>query len=849
MDYGIGPSDITIEGDFERGQQYVPRARHLLTNLLTRMRVGGLQQGMDHWALDPKDGSYCYAIVAGSVRKAVIVVGAVSSDAGGGVRSYLAQIPDFLSGAVVGGTIPKVNPPAVERMTSFWPTQACADLHDMNPETQPSVRLAVEPYGPFADDLGYKGEAPLKYSQYVRLKPTMYSGLMRNVVQFLMGFGKQSSPSIYDKAKPKIHDPNPPVPPQQGNPDAGLTPYQKDLKNNGLQIRFDWRWFRTHGITRASDNRLWIVEIGSARGVLAFPLPMNPFTQDPKFAEKLEKLGDTAGQYALEHLGGWPTGESIPTVEVDSWKRAGLVIELASADDLRDFYSNGPFTSVLGWAFSLDGREAHNTCNGWDDNLQNAQHFALNLNIGNFRKVDPPMRAAALKAKFRSLVEKKEFKDRYPAVMAKIDRMENRDCDTFLYRDDPVDELFNDLDTSITLDPCASGGAHLSRVSKSALYAPGKYQSAIKFPHPELGYLVNHDMRSSGPIDANTRCDATMHVFWAQGQLKYVKYFRDPRPGPENVHTDDFEECMYVGTWHSHDETGPRSIGSQMYTNDFDARQEMPGTSTDTVRTSADYGYCAAAIQDDLEYPPRAWIFRSKRFMQTYRTKVVQGSAQSAVVTVPFFDRCAYYYTSVIGSDSTLEYGESYYVQLNDPYFCETWRNVGGWTHNDEHPDKCCICQYRTVRSPAPRYNPNGYSGGAGNCADFADSGPWCFLCDDADHMVYSIPEPPLPSIPGSVKGSDYHRITHLVNDSEFSPLLIEDTHFDALHFSKYWFIPSPDPDSMMTQYIETTCNAFGDGSSLMYWQQPNEGQTVLRGGPFPPEYQDGNITFIGVVP
>lgn len=214
MDYGIGPSDITIEGDFERGQQYVPRARHLLTNLLTRMRVGGLQQGMDHWALDSKDGSYCYAIVAGSVRKAVIVVGAVSSDAGGGVRSYLAQIPDFLSGAVVGGTIPKVNPPAVERMTSFWPTQACADLHDMNPATQPSIRLAVEPYGPFADDLGYKGEAPLKYSQYVRLKPTMYSGLMRNVVQFLMGFGKQSSPSIYDKAKPKIHDPNPPVPPR-----------------------------------------------------------------------------------------------------------------------------------------------------------------------------------------------------------------------------------------------------------------------------------------------------------------------------------------------------------------------------------------------------------------------------------------------------------------------------------------------------------------------------------------------------------------------------------------------------------------------------------------------------------
>lgn len=848
MDYGAGPADIAIEGDVTRGHQYVPRARHMLANLLARMRVGGLQQGMDHWVLDESDGSYAYAIVAGGVRKVIIVVGEVAGEPGGGVRSVVSQIPDFLSGIVVGGTMPAQNPPPpdVLKMTSFWPTPRCADLFNMSGSTQPSARLAVEPYSVF-DELRFQGEAPIKYSQYVKLKPTMYSGMMRYVVQFLMGFGRQINDSIYDKTKPKIHQPAPtPTPP--GNPDANLSKYEKDVKDNGRQIRFDWRWFRTHGITKASDGTLWIVEIGSARGVLAFRLPVNEFTRDPKFRQKLDKLGDEAGTFALDQLGAWPTGESIPTTAVDSWKRAGLVLELAPVSDLSDFYSNGAFSAQMGWAFSPDGREAHNTCNGWDGDMQNAQHYAVDISIGAFREVDPPRQARTLKAKFRSLADKDGYKGRYPAVIAKIDRLENRDCDSYVQRTDPADALFDDLD-NLQLDPCASGSAHLSLVSRSPLYYPGKYQIMIKFPWPELGYLLSHDMRSSGPV-ADTRCDATLHVFWAQGQLKYVKYFRDPRPGPENVHTDDFEECMYVGTWHSHDETGPRAISPQMYTSDFDARQELSGSTSDTVTTSADYGYCGVYFSDNPFNLTQSWLFREKRFMQTFKTKVVNGNSQGAVVTVPFYDRCAYYFTSVLGSQSTQEFGGASYVSLSDPWWCETWRNFGGWTSgHDEHPDHCCICQVRTVRSPAPRYNPAGYNNADGNCADFADSGPWCFVCDNAEAMTYYIPEPPLPTFPSTAKGSDFHRITHLVNDTDFSPLLIEDVHLDYLTYATYWFIPSPDPDSGFTQYLDVTHNAFGDGQALKYYFQPNEGPIKTLGAPFPPGYNGENITFIGVVP
>jgi len=851
VDYGeFGPASIAIEGDVTRGAQYVPRAKHMLANLLARMRVGGLQQGSDHWVLDENDGSYAYAIVAGAVRKCVIVVGEVNGESQG-VASFVAQVPDFYSGIVVGGTIIGKDDPQNKqqrKLHAFWPTPHCAQLFKLPTSTFDTVKLAVDPYNVFFSDLGNtNSESPLVFSQYLKLKPTMYSGLMRQVVQFLMGFGKQAKKSIYDKAQPKIKAKKP-LPAPANNPDANLTTYQRDVKKNGVQIRFDWRWYRTHGITKATDGTLWIVEVSNSRGVLAFRLPINSLTLDPKFRKKLENLGDDAGLYALDHLGAWPTGESIPTTSVDSWKRAGLVIELATQNDMQPFYHNGAFSSQMGWAFSPDGREAHNTCNGWDGDMQNAQHYALDISIGNFRKVDPPKGAQALKARFQSLQGQKEFQDRYPAIMAKIDRLSDRDCDSYIERTDPADELFNDLD-SVQLDACAAGSAHLSLVSKSPLYYPGKYQIMIKFPWPELGYLMSHDMRSSGPV-ADTRCDATVHVFWAGGELKYVRYFRDPRPGPTNVHTDDFEDCMWVGTWHSHDETGPRPIGPQMYTNDFDARQETASETVDTTITSKDLGYWEVGIQDDLVYPPHAWLFRSKRFLRTTSIKRVQGAGQGAAVTVPFYDRCAYYFTSVVGSSSTQVFGGTDYPILYDPWFCNTWRNFGGWTSgHDEHPDKCCICQARTVTSPAPVYAYGGYSGGAGDCADFADEGPWCFVCDNADAMVYALPAPPPPIMPNYVQGADFHRITHLVNDSEFSPILVEDAHFDGLHYERYWFIPSPDPDTLLTQYIDTTCNAFGEGNAVRYMFQPNEGPVKTLGGPFPPSFNGEGITFVGVVP
>lgn len=824
-----------MEGDIERAQTYIPRAKQVLRGLLGRLKIGGLDVGMDHWVL--ADDAYCYAIVAGSVRKAVIVVGDVVAPGGLVEQGIIPQVPDFVSGVVLGGTIYKDEETNQAKIAAFWPTERTEELHGLSGQA-PSARLAVKPFQAFEQELGPPVESNSKFSQYLKLKPTMYSGMMRKVVQFLMGFGKQISRSIYDKAEPRIRLP-------AGEEEAEPTKYQKDVRAEGVQIRFDWRWFRTHGIVVASDDRLWLVEIGSTRGVIARPLPEHNITRDPKFREKLEGLDDQAGIDALDLFGAWPTGEAFPGAAMDSWIRAGLVIQLAAKEDMDLFYQSAPYSSVLGWAFNERGSEAHNTCVTIQNDVQYSSHFGMNLSIGSLAEADPPPNgAASLKERFADLAHKQGYEDRFPAIMAKIDRLTQSQCDTFRHQSGPADWLFDDLD-ALVLEPICTGSANLYLVSKSPIYYPGTYQRMIKFPHPELGYLVSHDMRLTGPLgEVPGRCDATMHVFFAGNELKYVKYYRDTRPRSTVENTNDFEDCMYVGTWTSHEESEARHIPDMMYTSDFDDRAEIPtSTTTDTVIKGTLIGYTHVFYNDNPFNLTQAFLYRTRTFRRDANIVVVTGHSLTAAVTVPFNDRCAYYYTKADGFGSRQVINVSSYISLNDPWFCETWRNFGGWTSGHAvHPDECCVCVARTVRSPAPRYNPS-------TCSDFADSGPWCFTCDNAETMAYLIFLPPPVAEPGSSETDVVNRITHLVNDTEFSPVHIEEVEKTQSNYQRYWFIPSPDPDSRIVQYLDVTHNALGTAEAMRYYKEPNSGPILHLGGPFPPGFVDQNITFIGVVP
>lgn len=846
-----GVTSISIEGDQDAGQIYVPRAAKLLRRLVERVNLGGVQTASDFLRLD--DTAYCYAIVAGHVAKAVIVVeGSREVQYPVPPPAVVPQIPDFYSGVVLGGVIPVppvTTPPTPKTLQSFWPTPGCARLFGLSGETQPVQKLTVEPFDEFSGVLGPSEEYQVPpYSQYVKLKPTMYSGSMRGVVQLLMGFGRQQKKSLYDKTPPPIGTTR-----DRKKATEKPTPYQTDVQKDGLQIRYDWRWYRTHGITFDEGGVPWLVEIGNTRGIVAMPLPLNKSSQIAEFRPKLEKMGDHAGIYALDKLGGFPTGESFPGKAFDSWVRAGRVLQLAKTDELDAFYSHGAFSSALGWAFSDSGREAHNTCVSSDpDYFQTAYHFAAFLNIGKMKDAQPAPNAAALKQRFQSM----QGDERYPAVMWKIDHMPATDVDQWVGRAWPISELFDDLD-QLTIDPLAVGTASVQMQEKGRLYKLGTHaQYELKFPSPELGFLVSWDMQPAiSTARFHGRCDTTVHVFFVGEQLKYVRFFNDQQTKPVVTVSDDTDGCELMGTFTRATETGTLALPIMVYSNDLDDRAELSSSRTLRVTNGKDLGYSTVAAADDILYPVIGYLSRKKRFKVCVDSKSWSGEMLQSAMVVPFYDRCAYYYAKAYGASTYSHSVACTYRYQADPWGCDTWRNFPGfsghwaggidnghWISLDQHPDGCGPVTARTVRAPGAHYDTN-----AGPCADFADQGAWCFTCDNADGMLYDIPEPPLPPPEYENDTSSVPVTSWIVSACALTPLRIAEKDKTWANYMNPWFVMSPDPETNETQYMDETHSAFGDSAVMRYYDQPN-GSVLTRGGPQPPNLDKSNATFIGVL-
>ena len=842
---------IAIVGDVAAGQFYVPRAQHLMDRLETRQKLNNSQVLRDFERLD--DGAYCYAMLAGGTIRAVIVVDPVELPVleGDDQRDvFIPDVPDFYSGVVVRGNLTE-DLQGHKKLDFFTPTAACAELFKLQGgvATISSYKLAVEPFTSFAKILA--SPATVNFSQYVKLKPTMYSGTMRKVVQLLMGFGHQLG-------KKSRYDLEPPRPVEVGQKPKP-TKYQRDVKNNGRQIRYDWRWYRTHGIYRAVDGVLWLIEVSQLNGILAMRLPMNKISQTPEFRDKLDLLQDSAGLIALDELGGFPTGEAFPATSMESWIRAGKVIRMASAANMTPFYSKGAYSSALGWAFNSSGSEAHNTCFEFGpDGIQVGYHYCAAVSIGiSAPERDPQPGAVGIKKLIGPLADKPLYRTRFDAVVYKVDHMETSQMAEVQEEGQTKEQLFEALDAFV-LEPSAAATGSLSVVGSGKLYFVGLVQPHIKFPEPELGYyLLTHDMNPAGDARYEGRCDTTMHVFFADDVLKWVKFFHDPKTAPART-GNNFEECMYVGKWSSTAESELQGITPQMYTTDFDDREAFPGTSTVTEITSVDMGYTSVIYGDNPLYPPQSFVHRTRQFRQTSITTQKTGEFIATAVTVPFHDRCAYYYTRAHGTDSSYVLTNSAYNALNDPYRCVGWQNVIGYTGfattactnrpppwacwtRAQHPSECGPVEHRTVVDPGAQYDPY-------PCSEYADRGPWCFTCDNIEALAYSITLPALPSIAPVEKIRVVFRSTRLVNESTHSPVLVEpEFETDMILYKTPWFKPSPDPETGAVQYMECTHNAFGEADLLRYWSSPF-GEVVLLGGPIVSGMKTEATTFVGVV-
>jgi hypothetical protein len=827
---------LSFEGDVVEAQRLLGIAQQELERLAARLETTGLDSGKFLLGF-PGTSNYCYGhILPGGLRQLHIVTtpGVTTPTS---VEIEDPALPDFLSGWAIDGryeTDPETGRSAVR---DFRPTAACAQLHseEVHVGANRVERLAIEPgpgFSGYFDDRG-----PLPRSQVDCLYPSAYSGRMKRWVQIMLGFGKKpTQTSVYDDVEPEIEAPDPP---------EELTAWQQTLLDEGMRVWYDFRFHRTHGIHTAADGKSWLVEISMNRGVVAMPLPIDERTTTPEFYEKLQNIGDQAGMDVIDEFGGFPSGEPFPSTAAmwDAYVRAGRIVELAPPSRVSDFYSHLQYSSAMGWAFNERGDEAHNTAYRYgDDGVQVGVHYATQLSIGATQEIDPPDEAAELKTELDGLRVSRA--STFEAVMWKIDRLEEGVLESYLLRlnSEPAADIYDEID-ALELAPLASGTCTVTKAGEGKLWWPTRFQPQIKFFEPQLGYLLSHDLRpdrADAPRDPE--CDTTVHVFFAGNELKWAKYFHDPRRVAGGWSGDDEFVSLHtpVGTFKRYFTRGSTGVASQYYTNDIDVRQEFGDSVDEYTYRGYDRGYPQYIFEvDHFAEPPanfgagdRYWS-RNKLFRKEFDSRFDLQRESVAAVAVPAWHREAMVVATVVGEYMRDGVDTWYWQGVVDPNYGLEYVGDG-----DALVDQLAYSHFDEVDAIYAITKP------------FADEGPWCSI---GDEVVFSGSMPP-SNQGGSTFIPGYRTRTltvTLISASAHSPQVVrtETREGDAASlWNVKWFVPSPHPDFGDTQYYHSTQNCAGESECLVYLEDVDGAKNVTVGTPQDSAFESRLPIFVGVV-
>lgn len=264
---------------------------------------------------------------------------------------------DMLHGWIDTGTL-VAGAGGITRLRSYRPTGVCASVNNLPAAYHENEKLAVPNHHP---------ELAAGLSQYGWLKPSMYSGTMKRVVQALFGVGK-----VKDTSKVYV---------------TGLAPSSPERT---IQVLYDYKWARTHGVYKAAEKNHWLVEISAVNGVIAMPLPLFSRTTTTTYRNKVAARGDTDTLKVLDEFGGIPSGEMFPSgAALSALITSGKALRLLTAAEIQAFYDKNPYSLTWGWAFSESGRQAHNTAYDAHHSVLRAWHYGIDISLTP-HDVSPP---------------------------------------------------------------------------------------------------------------------------------------------------------------------------------------------------------------------------------------------------------------------------------------------------------------------------------------------------------------------------------------------------------------------------------------------------------------------------
>lgn len=377
---------------------------------------------------------------------------------------------------------------------------------------------------------------PDVFSIHHLLKPTMYTGRMRAIVQYLMGFGTQRCRDIVDPYAPD-------GPKFERAPTDGDGP--EDIGFLGA-IRYWCHFDKSHGVYKTSGGRYYLIEISQARGVLAMRLPVFPRSHTALPVEMHDVLHDI------------PCGYTFPDNTTDALA-AGWVKELLPPSALAEFYKLQGTYAQCGWAFSYTGSHADNVGYHYPNprpfDFPEFQHWSISINGGDGESSDTyDYRHDGLLGYDRSL----------NTLAANILHVSSGHAlDTSLhYKPFKIPSV--DRDTGI---PCV----------KSFDMTPTHWPLVGQLPQDYL------DAQSKYPL-----CDTTVHVFYDGDELVWLRYYFDPKASaPTTEAWDDRDEgpngpvqCMILGSYTWGSTTNPGGLPKSFYSNRVDNRAANAGSNS-----------------------------------------------------------------------------------------------------------------------------------------------------------------------------------------------------------------------------------------------------------------------------
>lgn len=788
---------------------------------------------------------------------------------------YGKGVPDYVCGAVTSRVIEEVVIGYDDEMNPITQDQITAlNLTELGQIRTPmeiaKPKLAIPENSYFVS--GFEEPTEIRYSQHRNVRPALYTGSMRKLVQVLLGIGIQTQ-DTYERRQAELEGGVPvaakTIEIEFGNSSEFFVEFEKakaemakkqtesaynlydptatDLVK--VELYYDWRVNRTHGIhigTTLKYNeelkdyeevpRAYVVEIG-ARGVSAWLLDLDPYSETPEGRAQYEKIlpelfEATDDDSFFARFGGFPSPASPPrsTEMFDELVRAGEIVQALDPAGVNEIYSKVFFSTGMGWAYNNLGTEAHNTCYSYDaSGLRVGHHYMITLNAHPLAEpIEEAPNAATLIAKLK-LTDWKERKAR---------RLTEEQIDDILEAED-VKQAFDDA----VAQPSFRFDATIREQRKGFLYHPARLvptlchldsgQPQWKVWEPVLGYEISFDfgVDDEHKPESPPVCDAPLFVCWnKQGGLTVLNYsWRDEEIKPGEYSTTR-EECQYDGTWvESQPNEGERTHGN-FYSNEWDPREVRTGggwkaTTTGTFMGTqvcfAFFDYFGQCCKVDLNY-----------HYNFYTEREITGSEGMIISTAwPKGDRSAVYMakydykkdnTVIRSNTGTIYVGHGAKYSYGRIYeFVFHWTGFSCPPEGPGCPPQDYICRMRPI---CPLYRDYAHS-----CFDGAPEFPeYHLMCENArivggtnQVVYYSRCDGELPQVDA------WSVVDPLVNEYSIevrifgdNPMHNKQSHYDHvkgegfdqydLLMSPWWLKPSPDACDAKA-YLHVNTSEFGN--------------------------------------